>query len=107
MAASGCAARHTGAQRPGASASAERVARGGDQARRRRQARSAHAIDAERVARGGAPAGMLAQPAHAGRLMPASPTLKRVSSPGPDRLFRRRWSPVFLPVPSADRTRLR
>ena len=34
--------------------SAERVARGGDQARRRRRARSAHAIGAERVARGGA-----------------------------------------------------
>ena len=60
--------------------SAERVARGGDQARRRRRARSAHATGAERVARGGAScaAGMLAQPAarsNAGRLLPASAQL--------------------------------
>ena len=34
--------------------SAERVARGGDRARRMRRARSAHATGAERVARGGA-----------------------------------------------------
>ena len=64
MAASGCAARHTGAQRPRRAApsaerrapSAERRApsAGGDQARRRRRARSAHATGAERVARGGA-----------------------------------------------------
>ena len=55
MAASGCAARHTGAQRPRRAAPcAERVARGGDQASRRRRARSARAIGAERVARGGA-----------------------------------------------------
>jgi hypothetical protein len=33
---------------------AEHIARGGDQARRRRRARSAHATGAERVARGGA-----------------------------------------------------
>ena len=51
MAASGCAA-YTGAQRR--APSAERVVRGGDQARRRRRARSAHATGAERVARGGA-----------------------------------------------------
>ena len=43
---------------------AERVARGGDQPRRRRRVRSAHATGAERVARGGARAGMLAQAAH-------------------------------------------
>ena len=59
MAASGCAA-YTGAQRR--APSAERVVRGGDQARRRRRARSAHATGAEREA---APAGMQAQLASA------------------------------------------
>ena len=54
---SGCAVRHTGAQRPRRAAPcAERRARsaGRDQARRRRQAHCAHTTGAERVARGGA-----------------------------------------------------
>ena len=61
--------------------SAERVARGGDQACRRRRARSAHATGAERVARGGASWHAVAQPAQAahaadaGRLLPASAAL--------------------------------
>ena len=60
--------------------SAERVARGGDQARRRRRARSAHATGAERVARGGASwhagaARASSRSSNAGRLLPASATL--------------------------------
>ena len=79
-----------GAQRPGSARSAlgaqrrapsaERVARGGDQARRRRRARSAHATGAERVARGGASwhagaARASSRSSNAGRLLPASATL--------------------------------
>ena len=61
--------------------SAERVARGAGQARRRRRVRSAHATGAERVARGGASWHAVAQPAQAahaadaGRLLPASAAL--------------------------------
>ena len=46
--------------------SAERVARGGDQARRRRRALCAHTTGAERVARGGASWHAVAQPATLG-----------------------------------------
>jgi hypothetical protein len=46
--------------------SAERVARGGDQARRRRRAHSAHTTGAERVARGGASWHAVAQTATLG-----------------------------------------
>ena len=76
--------------------SAERVARGGDQARRRRRARSAHATGAERVARGGASwhagaARASSRSSNAGRLLPASATLTsfvggiKTMSPAPGR----------------------
>ena len=76
--------------------SAERVARGGDQVRRRRRARSAHATGAERVARGGASwhagaARASSRSSNAGRLLPASATLTlfvggfKTMSPAPGR----------------------
>ena len=78
MASSGCAARHQARSVLGAQRrvpSTERVARGGDQACRRRRARSAHATGAERIARGGA-SWHAGAAINAGRLYcPASATL--------------------------------
>ena len=91
--------------------SAERVARGGDQARRRRRARSAHTTGAERVARDGASwhagaARASSRSSNAGRLLPASATLTsfvggiKTMSPAPGGpLFSRFRSPRSLFTP--------
>lgn len=105
----------------GRAPSAERVARGGDQARRRRRARSAHATGAERVARGGASwhagaARASSRSSNAGRLLPASATLTsfvggiKTMSPAPGRrppiylsICPRAADPCYLPLPTGDR----
>ena len=79
MAASGCAAWPTGAQRR-AAIGAERAARGRDRAAAGARARSAHAIGAERVARGGNDSQRLRRLAHRRAAPSARSAVRRAPS---------------------------